>query len=220
MSSTVLNRVNDAEPSLVLFGRDPAGKPRASWFDAESIDFAMSAAELMQMKILRVVTEQQRAIAKLLARGRIFSSGRAFAPFARAKVYQQLLELEREATHAPAAGESIGAEASIVAAMSSAADRDGNGASASAGESQAASHSPAGSRSRQSRGDSHRPKSWDEIEIGSLVLATTGIEDGWWEAIVESVDGDILTCRWRDYPTEPNALRRRNELALLAPDQN
>ena len=99
MSSTVLNRVNDVEPSLVLFGRDPAGKPRASWFDAASIDFAMSAAELMQMKILHVVTEQQRAIAKQLARGWIFSSGRAFAPFARAKVYQQLLDGERQATH-------------------------------------------------------------------------------------------------------------------------
>jgi hypothetical protein len=116
MSSTVLNRVNDVEPSLVVFGRDPAGKPRASWFDAASIDFAMSAAELMQMKIVRVVTEQQRAIAKQLARGRIFSSGRAFAPFARAKVYEQLLELEREATDAPFANEAIGAAASTAPA--------------------------------------------------------------------------------------------------------
>ena len=62
MSSTVLNRVNDVEPSLVLFGRDPAGKPRASWFDAGSIDFATSAAELMHMKILRIITEEQRAL--------------------------------------------------------------------------------------------------------------------------------------------------------------
>ena len=101
-----------------------------------------------------------------------------------------------------------------------AADRDGDAESASGNKSQAASRSLAGSCSRQSRGDSHRPRSWDEIEIGSLVLATTGIEDGWWEAIIESIDGDILTCRWRDYPTEPNVLRGRNELALLAPDQN
>ena len=85
MSSTVLNRVNDVEPSLVLFGRDPAGKPRASWFDAGSINFATSAAELMHMKILRIITEEQRALAKQLPRGRIFSSGRAFAPFAQRK---------------------------------------------------------------------------------------------------------------------------------------
>ena len=155
MSSTVLNRVNDVEPSLVLFGRDPAGKPRASWFDAASIDFAMSAAELMQMKILHVVTEQQRAIAKQLARGRIFSSGRAFAPFARAKVYQQLLELEREATHGPSADEAIGAEASMAAAMSPAADRGGNGESASADKSQAASRSPAGCACRGGVCDVH-----------------------------------------------------------------
>ena len=212
MSSTVLNRVNDVEPSLVLFGRDPAGKPRASWFDAGSIDFATSAAELMHMKILRIITEEQRALAKQLPRGRIFSSGRAFAPFARANIYNSL---ELEASNAPAADVGTGVQASTAAA-----DRDGNGESASAAKRQAASRSPAGSHSRQSRGDSHRPRSWDEIEIGSLVLATTGIEDGWWEAIIESIDGDILTCRWRDYPTEPNVLRGRNELALLAPDQN
>jgi hypothetical protein len=220
MSSTVLNRVNDVEPSLVLFGRDPAGKPRASWFDAGSIDFATSAAELMHMKILRIITEEQRALAKQLPRGRIFSSGRAFAPFAQVKIYNSLLELERKATHGQSADGAIGSEMSTAAAMSSAADRDGNGASATADKRQAASRSPASSRSRPSRGDSHRPKSWDEIEIGSLVLATTGIEDGWWEAIIESIDGDILTCRWRDYPTEPNVLRRRSELALLPPDQN
>jgi hypothetical protein len=217
MSSTVLNRVNDVEPSLVLFGRDPAGKPRASWFDAGSIDFATSAAELMHMKILRIITEEQRALAKQLPRGRIFSSGRAFAPFARANIYNSL---ELEASDARAADVGTGVEASTAAAMSLAADRDGDAESASGNKSQAASRSPVGSHSRQSRGDSHRPKSWDEIEIGSLVLATTGIEDGWWEAIIESIDGDILTCRWRDYPTEPNVLRGRNELALLAPDQD
>jgi hypothetical protein len=175
----------------------------------------------MHMKILRIITEEQRALAKQLPRGRIFSSGRAFAPFAQVKIYNSLLELEREANHGQSANGAIGAERSAAAAMSSAADRDGSGESASAAESQAASRSPAGSHhSRQSRGASHRPKNWDEIEIGSLVLATTGIEDGWWEAIIESIDGDILTCRWRDYPTEPNVLRGRNELALLAPDQN
>jgi hypothetical protein len=32
----------------------------------------------------RVVTEQQKALAKQLARGRIFATGKAFTPFARA----------------------------------------------------------------------------------------------------------------------------------------
>ena len=155
MSSTVLNRVNDVEPSLVLFGRDPAGKPRASWFDAASIDFAMTAAELMHMTILRIITEEQRALAKQLPRGRIFSNGRAFAPFARAKIYNSLLALEREAPHALAADGSTGLEVSTAAAMSPAADRDGNGESASADETQSASPST-GSHSRQSRVVGHR----------------------------------------------------------------
>jgi len=72
-----------SEPSVVVFGRDEAGKPRASWFDAESAELAVKAADLMQMRILRVETDEQKALARQLARGRVFARGRAFTPFAR-----------------------------------------------------------------------------------------------------------------------------------------
>src|SRR5215212_9130862 len=117
MNSTVVVRADDqAEPSLVVFGRDDAGKPRASWFDAGSAD-----------------------------------QGPGPAPTAPA----------------------------------------------------------------DPRGGPSRPQSWDEIGIGSVVLATVGVEDGWWESIVIGVNGEALTLKWRDFPREPVFVRRRTKLALL-----
>ena len=94
MNSIVVVRANDqAEPSLVVFGRDDAGKPRASWFDAASADLAIKAGEAMRMRILKVETEEQKDVARHLAPGRMFASGRAFTPFARATVFSKLVEL-------------------------------------------------------------------------------------------------------------------------------
>jgi hypothetical protein len=48
-----------------------------------------------------------------------------------------------------------------------------------------------------------------------LVLATVGVEDGWWESVVLGVNGEMLTLKWRDFPRERTFVRRRTELALL-----
>jgi hypothetical protein len=59
-------------------------------------------------------------------------------------------------------------------------------------------------------------KSWDEIRVGSLVLAPAneGVAYGWWEAVVMAVTNDLLTLRCIDYPREPITPRRRHEVAL------
>ena len=63
-----------------------------------------------------------------------------------------------------------------------------------------------------------KPRDWDEIGIGSLVLAVD--EDyGWFESRVVGTNGDAFTLKFRDYPGEPTFVRRRNQLALLPPDQ-
>ena len=92
MNSAVLVKANEqADPSLVVFGRDGAGKPRASWFDAPSAELATKAADLMQMRVLKVETEEQKAVARQLAPGRVLESGRAFTPFARATLFSKLV---------------------------------------------------------------------------------------------------------------------------------
>jgi hypothetical protein len=61
------------------------------------------------------------------------------------------------------------------------------------------------------------PKTWQEISLGDLVVAQESPEDGWYEAIVAEVNGDMLTVRWRDYPRERKIVRHRQRLGLLYP---
>ena len=61
------------------------------------------------------------------------------------------------------------------------------------------------------------PRNWQEIGVGDLVVAQDSLEDGWYDAIVVQVDGDMLTLQWRDYPRERRVVRHRLRLALLYP---
>ena len=67
--------------AAVVFGLDDAGKPHASAFTAHDAELAEKAAALMGMRVLRPGTDEQRALAAKLPKGRVFGSGRAFVPF-------------------------------------------------------------------------------------------------------------------------------------------
>ncbi len=47
----------------------------------------------------------------------------------------------------------------------------------------------------------HLPATLVDIGPGSVVLASEGPKEGWFEAVVVAVDGDLLKLKWRDYPT-------------------
>lgn len=59
---------------------------------------------------------------------------------------------------------------------------------------------------------------WSEIAAGSVVLATIGRDDGWWEAVVLATDpsGERLTLSWRDWPNMPSFSAARRAVALTA----
>jgi hypothetical protein len=61
------------------------------------------------------------------------------------------------------------------------------------------------------------PRSWDEIDVGHLVLATEATGEGYWETIVVAKDNDMLTLKWRDYPNYPQLVCHRTAVALLKP---
>ena len=84
----------------------------------------------------------------------------------------------------------------------------GDAATTQNGSSGASGSTPGGSAPRL-------PKTWQEIGMGDLVVANDSRDEGWYEAIVIHVDGDMLTLRWRDYQ---RLVRHRNRLALLYPD--
>lgn len=236
-SSVVVQANNQSEPSLVVFGRDDAGKPRASWFDAAAAELAAKAADLMKMRVLQIETDEQKAVARQLAPGRVFASGRAFTPFARAAVFSKLVELAggvgTEASETAASGHASGSgghtavrasdhgradphrpadfSADSIQALAAAVNERN---SPCGGQSAASGSTGAGSGSAVPDAPK-RPQDWDEIGVGSLVLATVGVEDGWWESIVIGVNGDSVTLKWRDFPREPTFVQRRTDLALL-----
>lgn len=68
----------------------------------------------------------------------------------------------------------------------------------------------------ESPSQTNLPSSWDAIAAGHLVLGQAdAATDGWWPAIVESVDGDMLVLQARDFPDAPTVTRHRSSVALL-----
>jgi hypothetical protein len=61
------------------------------------------------------------------------------------------------------------------------------------------------------------PATWDDIDVGHLVIARDELAEGWWEAVVIARDGDMLTLRFRDYPKQAPVVLHRATLALLKP---
>ncbi|ESY23265.1 hypothetical protein [Mesorhizobium sp. LNJC394B00] len=63
------------------------------------------------------------------------------------------------------------------------------------------------------------PDLWSTIDVGSVVLATVGREDGWWEAVVLAADpsSDRLTLSWRDWPKMPSFGASRRSVAVTSP---
>jgi hypothetical protein len=63
------------------------------------------------------------------------------------------------------------------------------------------------------------PRNWDEIGPGQLVVANEGPGNGWWDAIVVEVNGDMLTLHWRDFPWQQDVVQHRSTVALIHPGQ-
>jgi hypothetical protein len=62
------------------------------------------------------------------------------------------------------------------------------------------------------------PRSWDQIAVGQLVLATGDEpQDGFWECVVEGREDQVLTLRLRDYPEQGTYVRHLAQVALLHP---
>ena len=226
--------VTPSTPALVLFGRDQAGKPHASWFDAASVELATKAAELMSMRAVPVETDALREVVAGLPRGRLFSSGRAFTPFVKGKLYERLVEVTRDAPSSePDANIEVQAEAE-------AAPSDGPGATPTdnqatrtetavepsaegaapiaavpeAAKLAAAPATPPVTTAAAKPKPSPRPSRVEEVAPGSTVLATTGAAEGWYEARVIGTNGSTFTLKWVDYG-EPSFVRRGNELGFL-----
>ena len=193
-SETATPKPSPAAPAIIVFGRDEAGKAHAAWFDQSEAALAEKAADLMGMRVLRVRTDEHRALAAKVPKGRVFASGRAFVPFVKASLFMALQ------TAAQAVSDAISVK--LVASVD-----DGSEAKLPAAE------------PKPTAGPSNgkAPCGWADIDVNSLVLALEGPGQGWWEAVVTEAKNDLFTLRWRDYAHLPHIVRRRWQLALLHP---
>lgn len=189
---TMKPEANPAAPVLVVFGRDEAGKAHAAFFDQSEAALAEKAADLMNQRVLRVRTDEHRALAAQLPHGRVFASGRAFVPFVKASLFLALQT-----------------------AAQAAAGANGGRMSADSGEAEPVL-TPEPPRSPVSP-KGKAPCGWADIAVGSLVLASEGPGEGWWESVVLAEEAEVFTLKWRDYPDLPRFVRRRWQLALLHP---
>jgi len=188
----------DANPtaSIILLGRDSSNKPHASWFCANEAELAKTAATAMGMHAEPVNSDALRALAGQLPRGKLFASGKAFVPFVRASLFDELL-----------------AEVPLAARLKPlrlVKDDDGG-----------TSNPVATIRPKAAgpKAEPKRPTDWDGIDVGNIVLATTGgVGEGWFECIVLKTNPDLtIDLRWRDFDEEPTFTQHRHQVALLYP---
>jgi hypothetical protein len=173
---------------LVLFGIDNRGKPKGARFGREHASLAIKAATQLQLNVLASNDPKVAEIAARLPVGRVHATGRTFVPFIRRDLYDRLVAAAPKGNfHQPLTPP----------------------ASATSGN--AAGSKPPGSSSP------NLPRNWHEIGLGDLVVAQQSLEDGWYEATVIEVDGDMLTLRWRDYPRERKLVRHRLRVGLRYP---
>lgn len=154
---------------------------------AEAKDDIVSAA--MDMKC-HVVLDPPAAFIEVgmkLPMGRIYASGKAFVPPIKKALYDQLIEAEKQR------------------------QRDEKAQFAATENANSATSSPPVAI------NADRPKTWDDVEVGHLVLIHESPADGWWEAVVIEREDDVMTLKLRDYPKLGTFTRHRTTLALIHP---
>jgi len=188
-------------PALIVLGRDNAAKAHASYFTAHQTLQARAAAAAMGMMVLPVTTDEQRDLASRLPAGKLFSSGKAFVPFVKGSLYDLLI------SHVPLKDQVRPLR--LVKPEEPASVAEGG-----AVDPKAPAANPGGKPAPTTM-----PTDWSGIVVGSVVLANESPDEGWWAAVVTSVQGHLCNLRWRDYPEQASVVRPITELALMHPSR-
>src|SRR3979490_2184668 len=165
---------------VVLFGLDDHGKPKAARFPEKQADLASKAAGLLKLQVLPIIGASGSDLSGRAPAGRIHANGRGFVPYIRRDLYAKL----------------VAAAGSSTSPADTPTDITAIGVRLNASSSQ-----------QNTGGD--RPKNWDEIATGHVVVAQDTPTDGWYEAVVVENSGDMFTLRGRDYPRERRITRHR-----------
>jgi hypothetical protein len=79
--------------TVILFGIDGRGKPKAARFKKDHADLAIKAAGQLQLQVLANNNPQVDEIAIKLPVGRVHAKGKAFVPFVRRDLYDRIVAI-------------------------------------------------------------------------------------------------------------------------------
>lgn len=180
------------EPLFVL-GLDLDDKPRGGRFERVD-DRVVNVALDLGLSAVVMSSPEFAEAAQKLPPARLYTTGKAFIPNIREALLTELMAILRKPGD--------------VSQAYRLENRPTKGGSAEADPPAVRCKSPI---------TSGLPRTWDEIDVGHLVLAHEGYEDGWWEAICIKREDDILTLRYRDAPKLPIFVRHVTTVALINP---
>jgi hypothetical protein len=188
----------EPETIIVVFGLNAEGRPHAARFEATEEVLATRAAQLMGYRLIKLTGADQLALAKGLPAGKIYQTGKSFAPLTKQGVYDELAKLTPVEIPVAALEDRPTIETELPARPTSTGELPLNGPADEA----ATGIGP-----------------WEAIAVGSAVIAKAPGEDSWWEAQVIGVSekGRMLTLRWKGYEDEPDFMSPRREVALPYP---
>ena len=153
--------------TIVLFGLDENGKPRAARFIDDNESLISRLAQALGLRMGIATGSKHADTLDEIPVGRVYATGKGSVPNISQTLYDKLNAL-------------VGGEPGPISAT--------------------------------------LPKTWDDLAPGHVVVALESAADGWWEAVVTKRDGDILTLRYRDYPSQPEFVRPITAVALLKHD--
>ncbi len=153
--------------SIVLFGLDENGKPRAARFIDDNENLLARLAQALGLRMGIATGSKHADTLDEIPVGRVYATGKGAVPNISQELYDKLNAL-------------VGGEPGPISATF--------------------------------------PKNWDDLAPGHLVIAQDSVADGWFEAVLVKRDGNSLTLRWRDYPSQPEFIRPTTAVALLKHD--
>lgn len=188
MSKTAKSQMKNGS-SMFVFGQDETGKPRGARF-ADTLDGTATVCLNMGLKVVATIPTEMTEIVAKLPLGRVYSSGKAFVPNIRKDLYEKIV-----ASFAKSSEDGNDRVLQLPRELKDQSE-----------QTQCISPITSG-----------LPRSWETIGSGHMVLIHESPTDGWWEAVVEARDGEILKLRYRDYPKLPTFSRHINTVALVNP---
>ena len=153
--------------SIVLFGLDENGKPRAARFIEDNEPLVARLAQALGLRMGIATGSKHADTLDEIPVGRVYATGKGSVP----NISQELLDKLNAL---------VGGEPGPISTT--------------------------------------LPKHWDDLAPGSLCIAQDSVADGWFEAVLVKREGDSLTLKWRDYPSQPEVVRPITAVALLKHD--